>query len=517
MSVVFEMGGGAALSVLFDRLETIRHRVGIVRYLRELRSMAEESADRLGILYVLGKERPSFAAELDKLHLGKYANLDNMIEESCDFYKNICAGRYPQYDKFIDNFVPHKIYKSLRVFNNLIQSNLLCKITKARSQLSQYEKFNIAIQSFNGELFSLLNKCEGLSFIPKKNDPTEIHDDTFRKLEDPFLFNKWIEASTNHRFSHIVPQNECAWVIQWYRPVAPESVILRYHPEKQYANNDTAPLNKKLKSMIPTEGENLFANMVKLQKEPYGLQVRVDAVNRDAEQNVNIDLSPTKYLYYKFIQARLGSPKYKSIREQFFNDALNDLCEEKISELPNQFALHMAIVSSDNKLLIRQRRGRNYTTLYPQAWEVGIGEFMHGPEKQLFKHFKDSVTPDIKLFLKQAVAEELNYFQAKTSDFGLYGFAIEYETLAPKLLVVYKSDLSIDAIKEGAMCAKDGARDVSDIDLSIDGVASICRKNEKYPYWGPTSRLVAVLSLLQFKTKNEKEVNDILKRLKADI
>lgn len=117
-------------------------------------------------------------------------------------------------------------------------------------------------------------------------------------------------------------------------------------------------------------------------------------------------------------------------------------------------------------------------------------------------------------FFKNAVAEELNYWHAQKQDFSLFGFAIEYQTLAPKMLVIYNSDLPIDVLQEGALYAKDSARDVDMIELSVEGVASICRKNTKYQYWGPTSRLVAVLALMNSLGRNIKLKNNTLNELK---
>src|SRR5207237_3398663 len=83
----------------------------------------------------------------------------------------------------------------------------------------------------------------------------------------------------------------------------------------------------------------------------------------------------------------------------------------------------LAVVSQDGYLLLRRRSSD--TELYPSAWEAGIGEFMHGPENtpdpeyksgprhSQFPHFTENGLPDLFLFLKNAVAEELGYHEAQ--------------------------------------------------------------------------------------------------------
>lgn len=184
----------------------------------------------------------------------------------------------------------------------------------------------------------------------------------------------------------------------------------------------------------------------------------------------------------------------RRLREYAFENALQ-LAEAKPDSpliLPSHFAIHMGVVSRDNFLLLRQRTV--YTELYPGAWEAGIGEFMHGPMHEKFRHFTKTGTPDLYLFLKNAVYEEINYSGARRRDFTIYGFAVEYRTLAPKLLVVYKSELDIDQLRQGAQGARDSSPKTDKVPLSVSGVASAVT-DRKYLTWGPTSKLVMMLAL----------------------
>ncbi|MBV9688911.1 MAG: hypothetical protein JO202_04285 [Ktedonobacteraceae bacterium] len=217
-------------------------------------------------------------------------------------------------------------------------------------------------------------------------------------------------------------------------------------------------------------------------------------------------LSPSRYLIYVAIHPHLWKGQLKTLREAHFDNALNGLRNGTSLELPSNFALHMAVVSQDGYLLLRRRASD--TELYPSAWEAGIGEFMHGPEDTLgpeyevgpyhaqFPHFTENGLPDLFLFLKNAVAEELGYHKARQEDFRLYGFAVEYETLAPKLLGVYNADCTIATLLESAKKAKDRARELSRLELTPRALAEAC-SSSRYSSWGPTSKLAMLLALRQ--------------------
>ncbi len=100
------------------------------------------------------------------------------------------------------------------------------------------------------------------------------------------------------------------------------------------------------------------------------------------------------------------------------------------------------------------------------------------------------------MFLKNTVAEELGYPDARQENFLLYGFAVEYETLAPKLLVVYNADCTIKTLLESARKASDRARELSRLELQPHTIAEAI-SSSRYPSWGPTSKLVMLLALKQ--------------------
>lgn len=123
-------------------------------------------------------------------------------------------------------------------------------------------------------------------------------------------------------------------------------------------------------------------------------------------------------------------------------------------------------------------------------------EYESGPRHTQFPHFTENGLPDLFLFLKNAVAEELGYHEAQQENFCLYGFAVEYETLAPKLLVVYNANCTIATLLESAKKAKDRARELASLELTPHAIAKACSSSH-YSSWGPTSKLVMLLALRQ--------------------
>ena len=123
-------------------------------------------------------------------------------------------------------------------------------------------------------------------------------------------------------------------------------------------------------------------------------------------------------------------------------------------------------------------------------------EYESGPYHAQFPHFTENGLPNLFLFLKHAVAEELGYHEAQQENFHLYGFAVEYETLAPKLIVVYHADSTIATLLESAKHAKDRARELSSLELTPHAIAKAC-SSSRYSSWGPTSKLVMLLALKQ--------------------
>jgi len=238
-----------------------------------------------------------------------------------------------------------------------------------------------------------------------------------------------------------------------------------------------------------------------LLSEPWGLQVRLDSAQfNHRAQAYEIHLTPTKFLFYSAIQRNLGDIAYRDLRNFAFENALHGLGGGDFLILPSTFAIHMCVVSSDGMALLR-RRSSLTTNLYPLAWEAGIGEFMHGPIATKFRHFTNDGRPSLSLYLRNAVAEELNYYGAQGRDFRIYGFAVEYRTLAPKLMVVYFSDKTIARLIRLAPKSKDPAVALASIPLTVDGVAAAL-VSEEFPEWGPTSKLGLLLALIERSGSN---------------
>jgi hypothetical protein len=177
--------------------------------------------------------------------------------------------------------------------------------------------------------------------------------------------------------------------------------------------------------------------------------------------------------------------------------------------LPSHFAIHMAVVSNDNFLLLRQRT--TYTELYPSAWEAGVGEFMHGRDPATpFPHFTGQGQPNLFLFLKNAIAEEVGFGDARPDDFRVHGFAVEYRTLAPKLLVVYRSVVDIRELIQVAKSAKDSAPKMDQIKMVPEEIARAAT-SQTYSTWGPTSKLAMTLALVD--NCSEATRNELLGRI----
>lgn len=232
----------------------------------------------------------------------------------------------------------------------------------------------------------------------------------------------------------------------------------------------------------------------RLLNESWGQQVRLEKIKFEHPQHKYVfTLAPIKYAYYLAIQARLLDAPLRQVREYALDNALDGLNAGEPLVLPSHFAIHMGITSKEGRALLRQRSAA--TELYKSAWESGVGEFMHGPDQTDFPHFDMKGQPNLELFLKNAVAEELDYDKARPSDFSIFGFAVEFETLAPKLLVLYRSDADIGTLLRGAKSSKDWSPDVESVEISPDGIAQAVTSLDRFPKWGPTSKLTLMLAL----------------------
>ena len=295
-----------------------------------------------------------------------------------------------------------------------------------------------------------------------------------------------------------IGDSECAWVLRYPRPGrSPLDVELVYDAESvRYQRYDSVVKSIPLLQRALQEWQEANPHDWELLSgEAWGRQVRLEGVQvkRSHESHVDeIRLSPSKFLYYLAIHQKLAEPHLSELRRHVVANAFE--LRDPLW-LPSNFAIHMGVVSADGFLLLRRRQGGKRTP-YSGAWEAGIGEFMHGPMSPFESDLPDLERPTLEPFLKRAVGEELGYAGARITDFTLHGFALERRTLAPKLLVVYRSDAPIETLMEGAtrVTTEDYAYEVDKIRLTPNAVAAVSC-DSSYPTWGPTSKLTMMLAL----------------------
>lgn len=359
------------------------------------------------------------------------------------------------------------------------------------------------------------------------------------------------DSSVAQLLQPLTEDPQCTWTVAWSQGYRVTDIELRYddQPEPSPSHYKNTMLDD-IRQAVATWGTKnedsakLKALRTRLEEQAEAVQVRIQKMEwrhyaKDVSQPVHkyvIWLAPTRYLYYDAIHSRLGRDvQLKGLRAKYFHNAFFDLDHGVPLELPSDFALHTAVVSRDGFLVLRQRTA--FTEHYPLAWEIGVGEFMHGPGpldspdldvssdpgRLQLRHFRKNRIPDLFLFLKNAIAEELGYRNARQGDFRLYGFASEHETLAPKLLAVYNSDCTLDTLLQSARDpekTKDPARALSSVKLTPDAIAE-AYSNPHYSSWEPKSKLIALLALKQdLETKGIKdqylEVEKMIECFKRD-
>lgn len=354
------------------------------------------------------------------------------------------------------------------------------------------------------------------SFIPELLLGRPVAPLTPREPKDePPARRLWLNE-TALRHNRALHDLECAWTLRFPAPKRIRDFSLTYREDAPSYEDLMPPLAAKaFQWWCETTRKENELRVARLEAEPLGLQVRLVGMRfaHYLGQKYQIDLAPAKFLHYVAIQQNLWSPELHSLRQHVFENALRGINQELPLMLPCTFALHMAAISGDQKAVLRQR---DNTPLYPLAWEAGSGELMHGPEYTKFEishhekpdadfpHFNDHGKPDLALYCRNTVREELSYDGAKDDDFRIYGIAVEWRTLAPKLIVVYQSDAPIDELVEGAQRSPEPPRAVSAIDLSADGITNGFT-NGQYPTWGPTSKLALLLALTQISGDNQVE------------
>ncbi len=390
-----------------------------------------------------------------------------------------------------DTKKPNRSLRSYRENQGWSQQKLAELVDTSEDMVSRWERGVTKTSPYYREkLCTLFGKtAKELGFLEQERTTVShesLVDDTITELLQP-----------------LVEHPQCAWVLAWGLGEEVSNIELVYNSRAQYEST----LPESVQQALDDWCKKNQAKCHEKKRDPVGALVRLEKTewSHRAYKHVVL-LSPSRYLIYVAIHPHLGKAQLRPLREAQFDNALNGLKNGETLELPSNFALHMAVVSQDGYLLLRRRASD--TELYPSAWEAGIGEFMHGPKNtpepeyqsgpdhSHFPHFTENGLPDLFLFLKNAVAEELGYHEARQENFRLYGFAVEYETLAPKLLVVYNADCTIATLLESAKHAKDRARELSSLELTPHAIAKAC-SSSRYSSWGPTSKLVMLLALKQ--------------------
>jgi hypothetical protein len=301
----------------------------------------------------------------------------------------------------------------------------------------------------------------------------------------------WVQIASGCELTNLLAEREATTLLPW-QGVGLQEITLVYHASSNQYPHYGAVMPEVAKSALEFWKSRNAESYRRREQESWGLQVRLERVRYEhADHKYIIDLSPAKFLYYLSLQARLWDPVLSDLRQEAFNNALTFIESESRPLLPNHFALHMAIVSSDAKLLIRKRP--KDTPLYPSVWEASIGEFMHGPEHRRYPHFTRSGKPSIRLFCKNSVAEEINYRNASPRDFRVYGFGIEYRTLAPKMFVIYRSAETMQTLLRQGRPPDRGSR-LSSIDLTPESLGRVFSHDSEF-LWSPSSRIISLLAL----------------------
>jgi len=339
-------------------------------------------------------------------------------------------------------------------------------------------------------------------------------------FEPPAISQMWQDISGEY-FKSALNDYSCAWVFT-LNGLFPNSERLKICFDSSSTYEDSE-FDLDLKTTLRRHLEKWTSGDVKkdkrLRDEPYGWQVRLESVQYDHRHSQYIfNLSQVKYWHYLATHASLWKPMEEGrkapagnpLRKILFERAINDIQEERQNILPCNFSLHMGIISADQHVILRQRRNR--AELFPGVWEFGIGEFMHGPDTtdSRFHTFENGI-PSLYKFFVAAVREETYKNMEKYNDeiaedtFKIFGIALEYVTLAPKLIVLHYSPRGKDEIIEGMNRAADEGERAEAIPLTAEAIVAAIRKKQNSG-WGPTSKLCLWLALLdQKETQNDKD------------
>jgi hypothetical protein len=331
------------------------------------------------------------------------------------------------------------------------------------------------------------------------------------------LLHDWVTAS-RAVFESDLNNCECAWILAW-SGLSINDVHLRFDYEDKYGEypRELDPfIRKQLDNWEPSERDALR------QDDPYGLVARLvrQQFNQETYDHT-IHLGHAKFRHYLATHNSLtnNNSHARALRRSLFHRALKDIPEGKRCIWPSHFCLHMGIISSDNYAILRKRRQDAH--MYPGRWEFGVGENMHGPDwpDERFIHFPNR-RPDMLAFSRGALFEETGSGDASPACFSVFGFAVEYESLAPKLILLHYSDRSHVELMKGMQDARrtaDWSPLADAVPLTPKAIAeSVLSKQDEG--WGPTSKLCMWLALMQGATNNDERasLNKELNRLLAE-
>ena len=323
-------------------------------------------------------------------------------------------------------------------------------------------------------------------------------------VQDPEWAELW-EKKCATEFNEILADKAWAWLFPW-PGLTLDRATLQYDSGAHRYENVIPPRAKKALERWEEKNPHRASQLLDEIEEGWGTQVRLEwvklASGHGKPDHYTIGLSGSRFRYYAAIQARMDKREREllELRNECFENAIEALIRGENLLLPSVFSIHMAVITRDNKAVLRLRP--HDTPMFPDAWECSVGEMMHGPAyKGIFPHF-DQGQPSLDLFLKNAVAEELAYTDTRPDQFRLYGFAAEYATLAPKLIVVCHTDALGSSLrtKVKSKLTQDRGADADLVDLTPEAVASVIRK---YQRWGPTSKLALMLALLEMQPSDK--------------
>jgi hypothetical protein len=320
-------------------------------------------------------------------------------------------------------------------------------------------------------------------------------------LTNQRLWNRYWQGSI---FTNCLDDRRGVIIAEFPEYTRPDSILIAYSKHIISSDEYLTPLQRQALDEFATTKPDLFAQG--MAESSRRLRARLESCtlvhSPGEETSYRIELSDVPHLHYKVLHdglADMTNPTLQKLRAQSFKNALAFLdwnaCPSR-PRLPSHFALHMAIVTTDKKLLMRFRTGAKQ---FNNHWEISNGEFFNGPDytgskKGCFPHCDANGNPDINMFLSEAVREEFGYAGAQPDQFTVWGFAVEQRTLAPKMTVLFESRLSKEEWERHIRTAAEAGKRHSFVDLSPTALAAKFRNQEYLPLT-PLSKLSATYAL----------------------